>query len=152
LCGSSFDIDVPKGEFEFYVNLTSPCVPIVSEGKMPDLEPFFSVAKYAIEKAVSRAAKYLPAIVKLPPPQDLQKMRATTRRKKRKSRNGSFKKISSGKYFQKQSRDQVKVAINSLSAVFFIGSGYWSKIISMTTSRTGTSVQSSPISRTSLAR
>jgi hypothetical protein len=65
LCGLTISVDVPEGEFAFTVNLTSPCIPIVSEGKLPDLSPFSKVIENTIQSGLRRASKYLPAKIKL---------------------------------------------------------------------------------------
>jgi hypothetical protein len=60
LCGTTLHLDAPEGSFTFALNITSPFVPVISEGKLPDLDAFSTAAADAIQTALRRASKYLP--------------------------------------------------------------------------------------------
>jgi hypothetical protein len=55
-CGLSHTIaKAPSGvEFNIWVNLTTPFMPIVSDGKAPDLEPFLNEIETAVSKVVRK--------------------------------------------------------------------------------------------------
>jgi hypothetical protein len=56
-CGLHHNItQAPKdAQFSIWLNLTTPYMPITSDGKAPDLEPFFDEIRAAVGKAVKKA-------------------------------------------------------------------------------------------------
>jgi hypothetical protein len=55
--GCEIDLSLPRAQISFALNLTSPYVPILSSGKLPDLNPFADIIKKAVETAVGRACR-----------------------------------------------------------------------------------------------
>jgi hypothetical protein len=58
-CNLDHLIDVKKGCYEVWLNITSPFVPITTDGKEPDLEPFAAAIVAAITKAIRRSRREL---------------------------------------------------------------------------------------------
>jgi hypothetical protein len=58
-CGLSHRIaEAPRdAQFNIWLNITTPYMPITSDGKAPNLEPFFEEIKAAVGKAVKRASR-----------------------------------------------------------------------------------------------
>jgi hypothetical protein len=58
-CGLSHTIaEAPKDTpFNIWLNITTPCMPITSDGKEPDLEPFFNEIRTAVRRAVRKARR-----------------------------------------------------------------------------------------------
>jgi hypothetical protein len=56
-CGLADTIaEAPKeSQFSIRINLTTPYMPVTSDGKSPDLKPFLKVIAIAVGKAVKRA-------------------------------------------------------------------------------------------------
>ena len=56
-CGLSHTIaKAPSGtEFNIWINVTTPFMPITSDGKAPDLEPFLSEIQHAVSRVVRKA-------------------------------------------------------------------------------------------------
>ncbi|MCB8820916.1 toprim domain-containing protein [Microvirga rosea] len=59
-CGLRHRIRVPKGRFDFVLNITTPFCPITTDGKEPDLEPFVEQIAAAINRVARRARRVLP--------------------------------------------------------------------------------------------
>jgi hypothetical protein len=55
--GCKIDLSLPRAQISFALNLTSPYVPILSSGKLPDLNPFANIVKKAVETAAARACR-----------------------------------------------------------------------------------------------
>ncbi len=51
------DLSLPKVEAQFTLNITTPFVPVLSGGKLADINPFADAIKQAVEQAVTRARR-----------------------------------------------------------------------------------------------
>lgn len=60
-CNLYHELEFPRGSYRIWINITSPFVPITTDGKEPDLEPFANAIAAAITKAARRARRELPA-------------------------------------------------------------------------------------------
>ncbi len=60
-CGLIFDVKVKPADI--LINIMTPYIPIVTDGKEPDFSPIAAAIADGIKKAVGRAQKSLPAIV-----------------------------------------------------------------------------------------
>jgi hypothetical protein len=63
LGGLSLYLDVPKGAFDFALNITTPFIPILGDNKTPTLEDFGPTIKKTVESAIRRAAHNNPPIL-----------------------------------------------------------------------------------------
>jgi hypothetical protein len=60
-CGLAIAVTAPKGSYEILLNVTTPYMPITSDGKEPDLTRFQSAVVAALAKALRRARRSAPA-------------------------------------------------------------------------------------------
>jgi hypothetical protein len=60
---ASIRLDIPRGAFDFAINITSPYVPILGDNKTPHLGKFAQAIKGAIEAAIRRSARNSPPVL-----------------------------------------------------------------------------------------
>jgi hypothetical protein len=60
---ASIRLDVPRGAFDFAINITSPYVPILGDNKTPHLGKFTQAVKGAVEVAIRRSARNNPPVL-----------------------------------------------------------------------------------------
>jgi DNA topoisomerase 6 subunit A-like protein len=59
-CGLNHMVDLSKGKYDITVSIITPYMPIISEGKQPDLSHFVEQIRTAVKKAAKKARKAIP--------------------------------------------------------------------------------------------
>jgi hypothetical protein len=59
-CGLNHEMALSKGKYDITVSIITPFMPVINEGKQPDLTDFFRQIREAVAKAAKRARKAIP--------------------------------------------------------------------------------------------